>query len=212
MPKVKLPRKSTSIDMTAMCDVSFLLLTFFMLTSKFRPAEAVPIDIPNSRSQIKLEGVMTISVSKEGTAFFSLSKREDREELLNRMLEQHPEIKLNQNQKKAFMGLDMFGFSLAEMPQVLALNPVQYKAYKQNGIPMDSAKCELGEWVLQTRYVDQKMKVAIKGDKVSNIKAIKKVIYALTERADIHKFNLITTLSGSSAVTTTEPTESTETK
>ena len=97
MPKVKLPRKNTSIDMTAMCDVSFLLLTFFMLTSKFRPAEAVPIDIPNSRSQIKLEGVMTISVSKEGTAFFSLSKREDREELLNRMLEQHPEIKLDQN-------------------------------------------------------------------------------------------------------------------
>ncbi|MBL7836468.1 MAG: biopolymer transporter ExbD, partial [Bacteroidetes bacterium] len=51
MPKIKVPRKSTSIDMTAMCDVSFLLLTFFMLTSKFRPPEAVPIDLPNSRSQ-----------------------------------------------------------------------------------------------------------------------------------------------------------------
>ena len=210
MPKVKIPRKSTSIDMTAMCDVSFLLLTFFMLTSKFRPAEAVAIDIPNSRSQIKLEGVMTISVSKEGTAFFSLSKREDREQLLERMLNLHPEIKLDQNQKKAFMGLDMFGFSLADMPQVLALNPEQYKAYQQKGIPMDSAQCELGEWVLQTRYVDQKMKVAIKGDKVSNIKSIKKVIYALTEKADIHKFNLITTLSGNSVATTNEPTEPTE--
>lgn len=28
MPKVKIPRKSTTIDMTAMVDVSFLLLTF----------------------------------------------------------------------------------------------------------------------------------------------------------------------------------------
>jgi biopolymer transport protein ExbD len=201
MPKVKLPRKSTSIDMTAMCDVSFLLLTFFMLTSKFRPAEVVPIDLPSSQSQIKLDGVMTISVGKDGAAYFSLSKREDREQLLERMLNKHPEIKLTQDQMTAFAGLDMFGFSLAEMPQVLALNPDQYKAYKQNGIPKDSAKCELAEWVLQTRYVDQKMKVAVKGDKESNIKAIKQVIYALTEKADVHKFNLITTLSGSSQIT-----------
>ena len=35
MPKVKIPRKSTAVDMTAMCDVAFLLLTFFMLTSNF---------------------------------------------------------------------------------------------------------------------------------------------------------------------------------
>ncbi len=210
MPKVKLPRKSTSIDMTAMCDVSFLLLTFFMLTSKFRPAEAVPIDIPNSRSQIKLEGVMTISVSKEGTAFFSLTKREDRAALLERMTVVHPQLKsLTPDQKKAFEGLDMFGFSIAEMPQVLSLNPEQFKAYKQKGIPMDSAQCELGEWIYNTRYVDQKMKVAVKGDKASNIKAIKKVIYALTEKADIHKFNLITTLSGSSSNNSTEPAEST---
>ncbi|MDI1234504.1 MAG: biopolymer transporter ExbD [bacterium] len=213
MPKVKIPRKSTSIDMTAMCDVSFLLLTFFMLTSKFRPAEAVPIDIPNSRSQIKLEGVMTISVAKDGAAFFSITKREDRIALLDRMTIKYPQLKnLTNNQKTAFVGLDMFGFSIADMPQILALNPDQYKAYKQKGIPMDSSNCELGDWILQTRYVDQKMKVAIKGDKTSSIKAIKQVIYALTEKADIHKFNLITTLSGNSATTTTEPTESTETK
>ncbi|MEY4291989.1 MAG: hypothetical protein RIQ61_366, partial [Bacteroidota bacterium] len=33
MPKVKIPRKSTVVDMTAMCDVAFLLLTFFMLAT-----------------------------------------------------------------------------------------------------------------------------------------------------------------------------------
>lgn len=210
MPKVKLPRKSTSIDMTAMCDVSFLLLTFFMLTSKFRPAEVVPIDLPNSRSQIKMDNVMTISVGKDGAAYFSLTDPIDRAELLDRMLTKHPEIKLSANQKMAFKGLDMFGFSLAEMPQILALNPEQYKAYKQKGIPKDSAQCELGEWVLQARYVDQKMKVAVKGDKTSNIKAIKQVIYALTEKADVHKFNLITTLSGSSQKTSSVETEATE--
>ena len=198
MPKIKVPRKSTSIDMTAMCDVSFLLLTFFMLTSKFRPPEAVPIDLPNSRSQIKLQNVMTISIDRTGKAYFSLTETSTREMLLNRMIAKHPELKLTKDQMTAFKGLDMFGFSLAELPGVLALNPVQYKAYKQNGIPMDSTQCELAEWVFQARYVDPMMKVAIKGDKNSNIKAVKQVIWALTEKAGLNRFNLITTLAGSS--------------
>ncbi len=206
MPKVKIPRKSTSIDMTAMCDVSFLLLTFFMLTSKFRPPEAVPIDLPNSRSQIKLEKIMTISIDRDGKTYFSLNETTARAKLLEKMLKKHPEIQLSNNQKAAFRGIDMFGFSLAEMPGVLALNPEQYKNYKQNGIPKDSLKCELAEWVLQARYVDPKMKIAIKGDKTSNIKAVKQVMYALTEKVGVNKFNLITTLSGSSQkqVTTEE--------
>ncbi len=198
MPKIKVPRKSTSIDMTAMCDVSFLLLTFFMLTSKFRPAEAVPIDLPNSRSQIKLQNVMTITVAKGGEAFFSLVETGQREQLLERMLKKYPEVKLDNNQKKAFKGLDMFGFSIKQMPQVLSLNPEQYKAFKQPGIPKDSANCELVEWVHEARYVDQEMKIAIKGDKDASIKDIKQVIYGLTELINEHRFNLITTLSGSS--------------
>ena len=50
MPKVKLPRKSTSIDMTAMCDVAFLLFSFFILTTKFKPSEALAVVTPKSVS------------------------------------------------------------------------------------------------------------------------------------------------------------------
>jgi biopolymer transport protein ExbD len=167
-----------------------------MLTSKFRPPEVVPIDLPNARTQTKLDHVMTITVDKKGAAYFSLTETSDRAELLENMLRKHKEIQLTNNQKNAFKGLDMFGFSLAEMPGVLALNPQQFKAYKQNGIPTDSAKCELAEWVLQARYVDPAMKIAIKGDRLSNIKAIKEVMTALTERVGVNKFNLITTLAG----------------
>ncbi|MCC6817824.1 MAG: biopolymer transporter ExbD [Bacteroidia bacterium] len=209
MPKIKVPRKSTSIDMTAMCDVSFLLLTFFMLTSKFRPPEAVPIDLPNSRSQIKLENIMTISIDKEGKVYFGLNETTTRAELLQRILDKHPEIKLDNNQINTFRGLDQIGFSLAEMPAVLALNPVEFKNYKQNGIPIDSLNNELGEWGFQTRYVDDKLKVALKGDKSTNIKVFNDVINTITEKMDIHKINLITTLSGSSQKKSTEaePTE-----
>ena len=69
MPKVKAKRQSVSLDMTAMCDVAFLLLTFFMLTAKFKPEEAVTITPPSSISEKKLpagEGYLTISVGPEG--------------------------------------------------------------------------------------------------------------------------------------------------
>ena len=51
MPQVKAKRQSVSLDMTAMCDVAFLLLTFFMLTAKFKPEEAVTIAPPSSISE-----------------------------------------------------------------------------------------------------------------------------------------------------------------
>jgi len=161
--------------------------------------------LPNARSQTKLDKIMTISVDRDGKAYFSLNETAARAELLDRMLKKHPNIQLTNNQKNAFRGLDMFGFSLAEMPGVLALNPEQFKSYKQNGIPKDSANNELAEWVLQARYVDPYLKIAIKGDKISNIKAIKEVLTTMTEKVQVNKINLITTLSGNSQSQVTEP-------
>ena len=43
MPKIIVKRKSTFIDMTAMSDVTVLLLTFFMLTSTFIQKEPVVV-------------------------------------------------------------------------------------------------------------------------------------------------------------------------
>ena len=73
MPKHKPKRGAPSIDMTAMCDVAFLLLTFFMLTAKAKPQEAVIVDTPTSISETKLPDVntLTVLVSKEGNVFFA---------------------------------------------------------------------------------------------------------------------------------------------
>jgi biopolymer transport protein ExbD len=59
------------IDMTAMVDVAFLLLTFFMLTTSFKPPETVAIELPSSRTEIKLPAtdVLQISVDDGGALF-----------------------------------------------------------------------------------------------------------------------------------------------
>ena len=66
MPKIKKRRLGVAIDNTPLVDVGFLLLTFFMLTTTFRPAEEVQITLPSSHSAFKLpeSDVMLITISK----------------------------------------------------------------------------------------------------------------------------------------------------
>jgi biopolymer transport protein ExbD len=54
-----------------MVDMAWLLLTFFMLASNFRPAEEVQIALPSSTSDIKLpeSDVLTVNVAKDGRLF-----------------------------------------------------------------------------------------------------------------------------------------------
>jgi len=86
MGKAKVKRASTSIDMTAMCDVSFLLLTFFVLTATARQPEVLTVDVPASSTPDKLpdDNVSIISV-KGQKVFFSIKNPTVREETLKSM-------------------------------------------------------------------------------------------------------------------------------
>ena len=55
MSKVKGKKQSISLDMTAMCDMAFLLLTFFILTAKMKVPEPAQFDVPSSVSTQKYE-------------------------------------------------------------------------------------------------------------------------------------------------------------
>src|SRR3982751_6447046 len=75
MPRAKIPRKSTTIDMTAMCDVAFLLLSFFILATKFKPPEALSVVTPSSvSSKVAPEkNVVLVTTDKDGKVYFSVS-------------------------------------------------------------------------------------------------------------------------------------------
>ena len=68
MPKHKKARLGTRIDMTPMVDVAMLLLTFFMMTTQFKPPEDVDVVLPASHSEFKLpeSHIMMLYVTKDG--------------------------------------------------------------------------------------------------------------------------------------------------
>ena len=71
MGRAKLPRKSTNIDMTAMCDVAFLLLSFFILATKFKPPEALSVVTPSSVSTkvAPEKDVVQFIIDKDGKVY-----------------------------------------------------------------------------------------------------------------------------------------------
>ena len=194
MPKVKIPRKSISLDMTAMCDMAFLLLTFFMLTTKFKPQEAVVVDIPSSISEIKLpeKDMMIISVEKSGAVFFGIDGQNTRITLLDNIARKY-NINFTGHDKAEFSLMSSFGSSVAGLKSLLSLNANDRDKLKQQGVPADSVHNELKDWIYYARMSNPNLRIAIKGDQVSDYKVVKNIIATLQEQ-NINKFNLITSL------------------
>lgn len=194
MPKVKVPRKSTSVDMTAMTDVAFLLLTFFMLATKFKPDEPVIVDTPSSISETKLPDVdmMMITIDKENRVFFGIDGQQKRDSLLD-MISAKYKVAFTEKEKKEFSLLSAFGVPVAQLKQFLAIPATERTKIKQPGIPSDSLNNELGDWVWFSRLVNKNIRVAVKGDQSTSFPVVKQVMNTLQDKK-MNKFNFITSL------------------
>jgi len=201
MPKVKLPRKSTSVDMTAMCDVAFLLLSFFILTTKFKPAEALAVTTPKSVSTNPAEqkNVVMITMDSKGKIYFSVSDdaQEEKQTIIDEVNQQKA-LGLSDADKKAFTRSGSYiGVPFSQMKSYLALSTDQLQKLDKPGIPVDSANNELQVWVraAYAAFQGSKMKLLIKGDNEAKYPSFKGVIDAL-KRNEIFKFQMITDPEG----------------
>ncbi len=203
MPRVKIKRASTTIDMTAMCDVAFLLLTFFILTATARAPEALQVDTPASVTQVKLpdDDIALITVGDGGKVFFGVANRIVRSRMIELMSEKYS-IPFSTEDKAAFSLMDNFGVPIRNLKQLIDLDANdRTRPGLQPGVPVDSTEAlsnELFHWIYSARVAtkeinNQEMRISIKGDADEKYPEVKKVMDVLQSQG-VNKFSLITSL------------------
>lgn len=185
--------------MTAMSDVTVLLLTFFMLTSTFVKKEPVQVATPGSVSEIKIPetNILQILVDPQGKIFMSLDKKSDMKEVLAKMGDQYG-VTFTPEQEKKFVVAPTFGAPMKSMRGFLDLPADQQdKTLKNLGIPADSLDNQFKDWVRYARQANPDLRIAIKADKATPYSVIRNVMTSLQDLRE-NRYNLITSLKGSS--------------
>ena len=196
---IKMQKKAGSTDMTAMCDVAFLLLSFFVMTATAKIPEALPVDTPSSVVQTKLPetDLATITVGK-GKVFFDLKGREVRKKALELMGQKYG-VEFTPEESETFALMEGVGVPITSLKQLIAMKTAdRNKPGVQPGVPKDSLDNQLKEWIYNSRIAnidvnDKELQVAIKGDSKEEYPAIKKVMDILQEQK-INSFSLVTGL------------------
>jgi biopolymer transport protein ExbD len=201
MGRAKIPRKSTNIDMTAMCDVAFLLLSFFILATKFKPPEALTVMTPSSVSS-KIapdKDVVMITMDKDGKVYFSVSDGDINEKSgIIDAINTSKNLGLTDQEKKNFVNVptSYIGVPFSELKSYLDKAPDEIKNLKLPGIPtVDSTNNELIDWMHAAAGVfaseNKKMNILVKGDDAAKYPSFQGVIIAL-KKNDQMKFQLLT--------------------
>lgn len=202
MAKVKMSKKATAVDMTAMCDVAFLLLTFFILTATAKQPEIVPVETPASTVQVKLPDtdLAIVTIADSGKVFFGVKAPNVREKTLELIGEQY-NIQFTPEESKRFGLMEEFGVPVNQLKTIIGMTSTERNAAGlQKGIPHDSLNDQLTQWVKAARNAnaevnEQQLNFAIKGDAKEQFPEIKKVIDIL-QKQQVNKFNLVTGLRG----------------
>ena len=205
MGKIKIKRKSTTLDMTAMCDVAFLLLTFFMLTTKFRPPEPLQVDIPSSivSQAVPSKDLAVIEIGGDGRVFLDMDQQSINGEAVRAaaldLMGKKYNVNFSAEEKMLFNGIGPFGAPMNNLKELLSKPTEERDAYaaKLPGVVTDTtadwSRCELFDWIITLRRINPNLKVAIKGDVNSKYPIVKNVIDIL-QKQNVNQFSIVTNL------------------
>ena len=193
MGRAKIKRGSTNIDMTAMCDVAFLLLSYFILIAQFKPAEAIEVTPPSSVASkaAPQTDAFLVSISPEGQVFVQLS-----EEMKGDVIEEIStarNLNLSAEDKALFKQSLFIGTPLSQLPQFVRVKPENLHSVKLTGVPIDSTNNELQAWInaAVNVYKGKKINWLIKGDNNSKYLVFRDVINSF-KKNEVFKYQLVT--------------------
>lgn len=224
---VKVKKHSTFIDMTAMSDVTVLLLTFFMLTSTFVKKEPITVNTPASVSEIKVPEInsMTVLLDTAGKVFLSM----DDPNLLVQTAQAVGAdygVEFTQKQLESLRKIVSFGVPITQLPAYLDMKVDQQDDYMDKqlqipnnnkvGIPADSVASakmlnvggkyinEFQNWVRHARTLDYEnngkkvLELVIKADKKTQYEVVKGIMEDLRNLRE-NQYLLVTNLRTASS-------------
>lgn len=199
MPSVKIKKHAPDNDMTPFVDVAFLILSFFMLATKFKPEEPVEVTTPNSVSSTALpeKDAFMVSIDKDGRVFISLDNEQSKQILIQSM-NQTRSLGLGPAEIRNFVKSPSVGVPFSQLKSLLSLDPeaegTEAALKAQAGIPCaDSTGGELTIWVREalSAYSGKKLNLLIKSDNSTKYPSFKNVLNAFKVN-DQNKFLLVT--------------------
>jgi len=204
MPSVKIPKKSTFVDMTPFVDVAFLILTFFIMATKFKPAEPVEIKTPNSVSTKDLpdSDALQVSFDSTGRVFFAILSEKSpkiKYDVIKHMNDTR-NLGLSEAEMKNFVQTPAVGVPFSGLKQLLSLPIESQGSLRQPGVPLDTLGGELFYWIRDAvaTFSGKQLKYLIKGDNNAKYPNFKMVLNAF-KKNDIFKFQMITMLEDTPA-------------
>lgn len=193
MAAVKPQRHGPSMDMTAMTDVAFLLLTFFIMTTQFKSQESVTINTPSSVSPDKMPetNIGQVSIDKDGKYYFGIIDPTERRRFAQTLSDKY-NLGFTTSDVNTFSKIAEVGVPMAELKGFLGLSEAQRAKVAIKGIPCDSSKAELVDWVkIYVGDVNPSAKLSVRGEGTAHYPAIK-TLFNEFGKADLNKFQLVT--------------------
>jgi biopolymer transport protein ExbD len=185
--------------MTPFVDVAFLILTFFIMATKFKPAEPVEIKTPNSVSTKDLpeSNALQVSFDSTGRVFFAVLSEKDpkvKYDVIKHMNDTRS-LGLTEAEMKNFVQTPAVGVPFSGLKQLLSLPVDDQKTLKQPGVPLDTLGGELFYWIRDAvaTFSGKQLKYLIKGDNQAKYPNFKMVLNAF-KKNEIFKFQMITML------------------
>lgn len=200
MPSVKIPKKSTFTDMTPFVDVAFLILSFFIMATKFKPQEPVEITTPGSVLSQKLpeNNAVLISIDSSNRVFFNVLSEKDKAKYdqIIAGVNSSQNLGLSAAEMANFKKAYAVGVPFAGLKQLLSTDPKEQPKLPTPGIPvLDTLNNQLFWWIREAKlaFAGEKLNYLIKGDGKSKYPTFEAVISALKKNEEF-KYNLVTAL------------------